>query len=135
MLATDAAPWVRAGVALRGDAPESAINSLLRDEDHDVLSALGRNPRTPPAQLAAIASHPDKDVRRSVVFNPSAGFVALGHLVEDPYPLNRALVAGHPGLPGVLAAGLLGDPDPQVRFSAAARLARAATTEEQQWSN
>jgi uncharacterized protein (DUF2336 family) len=127
-LGADPQPWVRAGVALREDLSPTVIILLADEQDRDVLGALGRNPRAPAAQLEAIARHSDKDVRRSVAFNPAAPAGALVLLAADPYPLNRAILAGHPGLALPLAESLLHDPEPQVRFAAAARLARSAAT-------
>ena len=44
--------------------------------------------------------------------------------------LNRSVLAGHIGLALALSERLLEDPEPQVRFSAAARVARALLTQE-----
>ena len=49
----------------------------------------------------------------------------LGIWPEDRYPLNRAILAGHRGLALPLVERLLDDPEPQVRFAAAARSGRA----------
>ncbi len=70
---------------------------------------------------------PDKDVRRAVAFNRAAPAAMLAFLAEDPYPLNRVILAGHPNLGLAHVERLLDDPEPQVRFAAAAHLARLST--------
>lgn len=131
-LAADEEAWVRAGIALREDIPNEALALLLsdsrNDSERDVLGALGRNPRTPGERLEIIARSPDKDVRRSVAFNGAAPETALSLLAADAYPLNRAVVARRSDLSRLLYEKLLEDPEPQVRFAAAANLARAAVT-------
>jgi hypothetical protein len=63
-------------------------------------------------------------VRRAVAFNRAAPPTEVALLAEDPYPLNRVIIAGHPALGLAQVERLLDDPEPQVRFAAAARLAR-----------
>ncbi len=122
-LARDSHPWVRAGIALRDDIDEPLILELSRDDDIDVLSALGKHPRTPQKILERITRHVDRDVRRSVVLNTSAPPGVLHGLLEDPYPLNRVLLAGHRNLADADLYGLLHDPEPTVRFAGARALA------------
>jgi hypothetical protein len=122
-LAGDPHPWVRAGVALRHDIDEGLILSLSRDRDIDVLSALGKNPATTPEILERITRHDNRDVRRSVILNASAPRKVLCGLLDDPYPLNRVLLAGHRNLGIGELHGLLHDPEPTVRFACANALA------------
>ena len=64
----------------------------------------------------------DADVRRSVILNAQAPRDALDALLEDPYPINRAFLARHRNLTETDLVAMLGDPEPQVRFSAASAL-------------
>jgi len=122
-LAHDPHPWVRAGVALRGDIVEPLIIELSRDSDIDVLSALGKNPNTPLDVLKGITRHNSRDVRRSVILNANTPHRILCGLLEDTYPLNRVLLAGHRNLENVDLLELIRDPETVVRFAAAQALA------------
>jgi hypothetical protein len=86
-----------------------------------VLSGLGRNPGSPPELLARIASSADEDVRRSVILNRAAPADVLEALLDDPYPLNRALLVIHANLPEAAAWRLIDDSEPEVRYRAMAR--------------
>jgi hypothetical protein len=125
ILARDAAPWVRAAIAFRDDVPPELIAALADDSDPDVLSGLGRNPASPLELLARIAASDDPDIRRSVILNRGAPGALLEILLDDPYPLNRALLAIHPGLSEDAAWSLVGDPEPQVRYRAMARAVKS----------
>jgi hypothetical protein len=74
--------------------------------------------------LVRIASHENSDVRRSVILNEQAPFDVLKPLLDDPYPINRATLAGHAALSADARLSLLNDPEPQVRFIAGQALAR-----------
>jgi len=74
--------------------------------------------------LACIASHENSDVRRSVILNEQTPLTILEPLLDDPYPINRAMLAGHPALSADTRRYLLDDPEPQVRFIGAQALAR-----------
>ncbi|GFO81062.1 MAG: hypothetical protein A49_06890 [Methyloceanibacter sp.] len=67
-------------------------------------------------------------MRRSVVLNRAAPREALRLLAEDPYPLNRAMLARHGNLSVSDLEPMLGDPEPQVRFTAASALIKRANT-------
>ncbi len=121
-LARDPKPWVRAAVALRKDLPETLIRQLAREHDADILSALGQNPSTPVDILLDIVRNADKDVRRSVCFNDDAPAKVVQQLLEDPYPINRAILTRHPALEENDLENQLTDPEPQVRFGAARAL-------------
>ncbi len=114
--------------SLRADVPEDILLTLGQEDDPDVLSAVGRNVRTPESLLVRIAQNHDADVRRSVVLNRAAPREALRLLVEDPYPLNRAMLARHGNLFVSDLEPMLGDPEPQVRFTAASALIKRANT-------
>lgn len=122
-LARDPHPWVRAGVALRDDIAELLIIELSRDNNIDVLSALGRNPSTPPKILEHIAHHENHDIRRAVILNRNTPHYVLCGLVEDPYPLNRVLLADHLNVGNADLHVMLRDPEPAVRFAGARELA------------
>jgi len=122
-LAKDEDPWVRAGVALREDLTRHILVGLENDEDIDVKSAVGRNPGTDESVLLAIAEHENRDVRRSVIVNPHVPDAALIKLQDDPYPLNRAILSGHPNCLTENLWFLLKDPEPQVRYTAGKALA------------
>jgi len=122
-LARDPQPWVRAGVAMRHDIGKPLIIALSRNDDIDVLSALGKNPGTPQKILERISRHGDRDVRRAVILNGGAPRPVLCGLLQDPYPLNRVLLAGHRGLDNADLQGFLHDPEPTVRFAGAQALA------------
>lgn len=121
-LARDSNSWVRAGVAFRDDLPESILLELAKEKDADILSGIGQNPMTPLSILKRIAEHSDKDIRRAVILNNQAPLVALKMLLDDPYPLNRAILARHPALTEAEHNRLIDDPEPQVRFIAARML-------------
>jgi HEAT repeat protein len=74
--------------------------------------------------LIRIAAHENPDVRRSVILNKQAPLAVLKPLLDDPYPINRAMLAGHPALTVEVRRYLLDDPEPQVRFIAAQALAK-----------
>ena len=122
-LARDPHPWVRAGVALRADVVEPLLIELARDKDIEVLSALGKNPNAPIEILDRVILHKDRDVRRAVILNENAPRRILCGLLEDPYPLNRVMLAGHGNLRDEDLLGLMHDPEPTVRFAAAHALA------------
>jgi len=122
-LAKDEDSWVRAGVALRENLARHILAGLESDEDIDVKSAVGRNPGTDESVLLAIADHENRDVRRSVIVNPHVPDAALIKLQDDPYPLNRAILSGHPNCLTENLWFLLKDPEPQVRYTAGKALA------------
>jgi len=62
-------------------------------------------------------------VRRSVIVNPNVPDEALMKLQDDPYPLNRAILSGHPNCLTENLWFLLKDPEPQVRYTAGKALA------------
>lgn len=123
-LARDPNSWVRAGVAFRQDLPEPILLELAEEEDADILSGIGQNPTTPLSILKRIAEHSDKDIRRAVILNNQAPLVVLKMLLDDPYPLNRAILARHPVLTEAEHTRLVDDPEPQVRFIATQMLVR-----------
>ena len=123
-LARDPNSWVRAGAAYRDDLSESILLTLAKEEDADILSGIGQNPMTPLCIVKKIAEHSDKDIRRSVVLNNQAPLVVLKMLLDDPYPLNRAILAKHPALTEAEHLRLIDDPEPQVRFTATQMLVR-----------
>lgn len=125
-LADDSEPWVRAGIAIRPDLDPGIIEQLSTDDSVDVLAGLGRNPLAPASLLSKIAGHSDRDVRRSVILNKQAPLSVLQLLLEDPYPLNRALLCWHAAMSSVELWQLIEDPEPQVRFSAVQALALMA---------
>ncbi len=122
-LASDVDSWVRAGIAIRHDLDSDIIEQLSIDESVDVLAGLGRNPLTSPELLAKIALHRDRDVRRSVILNKQTPLPVLQLLLEDSYPLNRALLCRHTAMSSFEHWQLIDDPEPQVRFSAVQALA------------
>jgi hypothetical protein len=71
-----------------------------------------------------IAEHSDKDIRRAVILNNQAPLVVLKMLLDDPYPLNRVILARHPALTEAEHNRLIDDPEPQVRFTATQMLVR-----------
>ena len=127
-LARDPAAWVRAAIAFRDDMPPDLIAVLAGDDDPDVLSGLGRNPVAPAELLVRIAGSSDPDLRRSVILNRAAPASVLETLLDDPYPLNRVLLAIHPRLREDAAWSLVADPEPQVRYRAMARAVKHCMT-------
>jgi hypothetical protein len=123
-LARDPDSWVRAGVAFRPDLPEPIILELAEEEDADILSGIGQNPKTPLGIMKRIAQHGDKDVRRAAILNGQAPLVVLKMLLDDPYPLNRAMLARHPALTEAEHERMIDDPEPKVRFCAVQALIR-----------
>jgi len=123
-LARDSNNWVRAGVAFRDDLPEPILLQLAEEEDADILTGIGQNPLSPLSIIKRIAEHSDKDIRRAVILNNQAPLVVLKMLLEDPYPLNRAILARHPALTEAEHMTLICDPEPQVRFTATQMLVR-----------
>jgi hypothetical protein len=117
-LADDDSAWVRAGVALRSDISKETLLRLIDDQDIDVLSAIGRNPNTPVKVLKRIAKNSDHDVRRSVVLNEKVTAKVLELFIEDPYPLNRVILASRLKFNRQGVWQLANDPDDEVRFSA-----------------
>jgi hypothetical protein len=123
-LARDPDSWVRAGAAFRHDLPEPILQKLAEEENADILTGIGQNPMTPLKILKRIAKHGDKDIRRAVVMNDQTPLVVLKILLDDPYPLNRAILAKHPALTEAEHLRLIDDPEPQVRFVATQMLMR-----------
>ena len=117
-LADDSSSWVRAGVALRSDITKETLLRLIDDQDIDVQSAIGRNPMTPVRILKRIAKNSDRDVRRSVILNEKVTAKVLELFIEDPYPLNRVILASRPRCSRQTLWLLANDPDQEVRFSA-----------------
>jgi hypothetical protein len=78
--------------------------------------------------MKRIAQSSDKDVRRAVILNSQAPLAVLKMLLDDPYPLNRAILARHPVLTEVEHQRMIGDPEPKVRFSAAQALIRITSS-------
>lgn len=123
----DPSALVRRRLAANPQVGAQALIALFAGEqDIDVLSGLGRNGATPHAWLERIASD-NADLRRSVILNPCASGGILLRLAEDPCPFNRLRLAENLSLPAGILAGFLNDPEPRVRFRAAARLARECT--------
>jgi hypothetical protein len=122
-LATDPNFWVRAGIAIRADLDQSTIEQMSDDYSVDVLAGLGRNLKTPKKLLAQIAGHRDRGVRRAVILNQQAPLEVLKEFLQDPYPLNRALLCQHPALTEQELWELTTDPEAQVRFRAVQVLA------------
>ncbi len=118
VLTEDDSAWVRAGVAMRTDISQEILLKLIDDEHIDVQSALGRNPATPTKILKEITKNANRDVRRSVIQNKSATAKVLELLVEDPYPLNRVILASRTQCGRQIIWQLANDPDKEVRFSA-----------------
>lgn len=123
-LATDKNPWVRAGVSFRSDLGADVLCLFAHEDDIDVLSGIGKNPRTPLQWLKRIAASDNADLRRAVILNPKTPAALLGELAEDAYAFNRITLVERPTLPTAILRELLADPEPQVRFTAATRLAR-----------
>jgi hypothetical protein len=125
VLARDEDAWVRAAVASRQDLSRDALQALESDSSIDVLSSVARNSATRPVALLCLSEHADAGVRRAVILNDNAPSSVLRALLDDDYPLNRALLAGHPNLPLEDAWILAEDPEPQVRFAVGKRAAAA----------
>jgi hypothetical protein len=79
---------------------------------------------TPLSVLKRIAQHSDKDIRRAVILNDQAPLGVLQMLLDDPYPLNRAMLVRHPALTEAEHKRMIDDPEPKVRFSATQTLVR-----------
>jgi len=123
VLARDEDAWVRAAVASRQDLSRDALQALESDSSIDVLSSVARNSATRPVALLCLSEHGDAGVRRAVILNDNAPESVLRALLDDDYPFNRALLAGHPNLPLEDAWTLAEDPEPQVRFAVGKRAA------------
>lgn len=117
-LADDNSAWVKAGVALRPDISREILLRLIDDQDIDVQSAIGSNPNTPVKILKRIAKSSDHDVRRSVILNKKVTAKVLELFIEDPYPLNRVILASRLKFNRQANWQLANDPDQEVRFSA-----------------
>lgn len=126
-LARDPHPWLRAGVSFRPDIGPDIFALFAGEQDIDMLSGPGRNGATPRAWRERIAASDNAGLRRSVILDPCPPGDILRRLAEDPYPFNRLRLAGNPSLPAGILAGFLTDPEPRVRFRAAARLAGECT--------
>ncbi|GAA4529887.1 hypothetical protein GCM10023174_19880 [Chelativorans composti] len=59
-------------------------------------------------------------------YSYAIGCAGLERQAEDPYPLNRTTLLSNPSLPIATIVELMSDPEPQVRFTAATRLAKQA---------
>ena len=118
VLADDDSAWVRAGVVLRTDISKEVLLKLIDDQDIDVQSAIGKNPITPVKILKRIANNSNRDVRRSVILNKKVTAKVLELFIEDPYPLNRVILASRPQCSRQVNWQLANDPDREVRFSA-----------------
>ena len=118
VLAGDDSAWVRAGVALRTDISKDILSKLTGDQDIDVQSAIGRNPVTPVKILKRFAENSNRDVRRSVILNKKVTANVLELFLEDPYPLNRIILASRPQCSRQANWQLANDPVQEVRFSA-----------------
>lgn len=118
VLADDYSAWVRAGVALRPDISKEILLKLIDDQNIDVQSAIGKNPVTPVKILKRFAKNSNRDVRRSVILNKKVTAKVLRLFIEDPYPLNRIILASRPQCGRQANWQLANDPDQEVRFSA-----------------
>ena len=117
-LADDDSAWVRAGIALRSDISKEVLLKLANDQNIDIQSAIGINPITPVKILKRLAKNSDRDVRRSVILNENVTGKVLELFVEEPYPLNRIILASRKKCNRQTRWRLANDPDNEVRFSA-----------------
>ncbi|MEE1804462.1 translation initiation factor 2 [Streptomyces sp. JV176] len=103
--ADPATPAVLCGLAVNPAAPTALLLRLLEPEYAAAWSALGRERRAfPPEVAAAVVTHPEPRVRGALARNPYVDPEVRGLLVDDPHWHVRSRLASPPDRDGVARA-------------------------------